>query len=427
MKRPLINSKEGVSMKVCILGVGYIGLPTAGILADKGFNVVGVDVNEEYLNKLINREFRTNERNLIELINKNLDSSSLRFSNKAVKADVFIICTPTPLKDDKSVDLSYLLSALNSILDLIERDNLIIIESTIPPGTTNNIIKPLLEGQGLKVGVDIFLAYCPERVMPTNIIYELTNNSRVIGGSTKKCEDKTKSFYQSFVKGEIITENVDIVELIKIIENSYRDVNIAFANELSLLCSKLNLDVYKVIELANKHPRVNILNPGIGVGGHCLPVDSYFISTVHSDYTKIISISREINDNMPKIITEKIIKILNNFDNPVVALWGLAYKGNSNDIRNSPAVEILNLLRNKNTVVRVFDPVVYNQDMNFGVETLKDANLLMILVNHNEFVEFNYNKYISLMKTKIIFDGVNLIDKSTLDDGIKIIKLFKED
>lgn len=413
-------------MKVCVLGVGYIGLPTAGILANNGFNVVGVDVNKEYLNKLINREFITNEKDLVELINKNLDSNNLHFSNEAVKADVFIICTPTPLKDDKSADLSHLLSALNSILDLVEKDNLIIIESTIPPGTTNNIVKPLLEGQGLKVGDDIFLAYCPERVMPNNIVYELISNSRVIGGSTKKCQDKAKSFYQSFVKGEIITENVDIVELIKLIENSYRDINIAFANELALLCSKLNLDVYKVIELANKHPRVNILKPGIGVGGHCLPVDSYFISTDYSDYTKIITLSRKINDNMPKIITEKVIEILNCYDNPVVALWGLAYKGNSNDIRNSPSTEIFNYLRNENIEVRIFDPVVYNHDLNFGIETLKDANLLMILVNHNEFVEFNYNKYISLMKTKIIFDGVNLIDKSTLDDGIKIIKLFKE-
>lgn len=414
-------------MKVCVLGVGYIGLPTAAILADNGHDVVGVDINEKYLNTLINREFKTKEKDLIILINKNLDNNKLQFSNRVKNADIFIICTPTPLKDNKTADLTYLLAAVNSILALLEKNNLIIIESTIPSGTTKNIIQPLIEGQGLKIGEDVFLAYCPERVMPNNIVFELTNNSRIIGGSTKKCEDKTKSFYQSFVKGEIITENIDIVELVKVIENSFRDVNIAFANELALLCSKLNLDVYKAIELANKHPRVNILNPGIGVGGHCLPIDSYFVSTIHSEFSRMISLSREINDSMPTIIIEKLIEILKDIDSPIVALWGLSYKGNSNDIRNSPSIEILNILKDKNIEVRVFDPVVYNHCLSYGIDTLRDAHLLMILVNHDEFIEFNYNKYISLMETEIIFDGINLFNKKTLDKNIRLIKLLKED
>lgn len=413
-------------MKVCVIGVGYIGLPTGSILAENGFNVVGVDIDGDYLDSLRHKKFKSNEMGLIELINKNMDIGSLRFSISIEKADVFILCTPTPLKADKTVDLSYLLDGLESIVPFLEKDNLVIIESTVPPGTTNNIIKPLIESQGHIVGDDIFLAYCPERVIPNDILVELLYNTRLIGGSTKKCQERAMSFYKHFAKGEIITEFADLVELVKIIENSYRDTNIAFANELALLCNKLDLDVYKAIELANKHPRVKILNPGIGVGGHCLPVDSYFISNNHSDFTKIIKLSRQINDNMSNAVSEKIINLLDNIENPIVAIWGLAYKGNSNDIRNSPAKKIFNTLKEMYLEIRVFEPLVYDDDINVGINSLVDASILIVLVDHKEFIEFDYNKYIPLMKNKLIFDGANVVDRKTIDNDIKIIKLFKE-
>lgn len=414
-------------MKVCVVGVGYIGLPTAALLASHGHKVVGVDINIDYIIELNNRSFYTEEKDLLALISMGMDNKSLSFKESPENADVFIICTPTPLKDDNTPDLSSLINALENVLKYAINNNIIIIESTIPPSTINKVVKPLIESYGFVVGLDIYLAYCPERVLPNNIVYELINNPRIIGGCTEICAEKAEMFYKTFVKGEIYQDNVEIVEMVKLVENSSRDVNIAFSNELAILCSDLGIDPFRVIELANKHPRVNILMPGIGVGGHCLPVDGYFLINNNPSLTTLISLSRAINNNMPSFIGRVILNILEEFTNPCISLWGVSYKGDSSDIRNSPAMEILNILLANNINVKVYDPVVYKHDLNHAIDTLRGSNLLLILVNHNNFYDFDYNKYIPLMKNQILFDCSQVTSNISLDKNIKIFKLFIED
>lgn len=410
-------------MKINIIGVGYIGLPTAAILASSGFKVLGVDINKDYIDSLNNKSFHTKEKNLINLIHEGMDKENLKFNALVDKADVFIICTPTPLKEDKTPDLSFLLKGIESILPFIEKGNLIIIESTIPPGTINNVIKPIVENLGFTIGLDMFLAYCPERVIPNNIIYELINNPRVIGGTTERCSEKAEEIYKSFVKGQIYTDIPEVIELVKLVENSYRDVNISFSNEIALISNRLEIDPYRVIELANKHPRVNILKPGIGVGGHCLPIDSYFIIDKFEDETKMISMARIVNDSMPLIIFEKIKSLLKDCENPTIAVWGASYKGNSDDIRNSPAMDIINLLKSQNYNVKVWDPRVTSYKKVQPLSSLEKADLLLILVDHEEIIQFNYNDVLDLMKKPIIFDGINIIDSTKLSKEILLYKL----
>lgn len=410
-------------MKINIIGVGYIGLPTAAILANNGYNVLGVDINKDHIDNLNNRTFITKEEGLVKLIHEGMDKENLKFSTLVDKANAFIICTPTPLKENKTPDLSLLLKGLYSISSHIEKGNVVIIESTIPPGTINNIIKPIIENLGFIVGEDVFLAYCPERVIPNNIIYELINNPRVIGGVTEKCSQKAQEIYKTFVKGEIYTDIPEVIELVKLVENSYRDVNISFSNEIALVSNKLGVDPYRVIELANKHPRVNILKPGIGVGGHCLPIDSYFIIDNFEDETKVISLARITNDSIPLFIFNKIVRLLKDCENPTIAIWGVTYKGNSDDTRNSPAIEIINLLKGNEYNVNLWDPRVSPYKEIDPLSTIEKADLLMVLVDHKEIIDFNYNDVLYFMRKPIIFDGVNIIDSTKLSKDIVLYKI----
>lgn len=409
-------------MKVSVIGVGFIGLPTAAILANNGFNVVGIDVKVDYIEKLKNRTFTSEEKGLMDLINRAMDNENLCFSTEVQKSDVFILCTPTPVKEDKEADLTFLLQGINGIIPLIEKNNIIIVESTIPPGTINNIVKPLMDKAGYIIGKDIFLAYCPERVIPNNIIYELINTPRIIGGFTKECGDRVKEIYKSFVKSEIYITTPEIVEMVKLIENAYRDVNIAFSNEVAMICSELMIDPYEVITLANKHPRVHALRPGIGVGGHCLPIDSHFLINRFQSNTKLMSAAREINNNMPKIIFSKINNLLQEINMPSITIWGITYKKNTNDIRNSPSLELLNLLKLKYYDIKVWDPKVCNKYISQKT-SLTGSDLLLILVDHDEIVEFNYNDVLHLMRSPVIFDGVNIIDSKLLNENILLYKL----
>lgn len=407
-------------MYISIVGVGYIGLPTATILANSGHNVYGIDINTSLINQLNNRTYSTEEKDLLNYINMSMDNNKLSFMTSIQKSDIFIICTPTPLDENNDPDLNHLFNALDNTLEVIETGNLIIIESTIPPGTIKNKVIPLIEEKGFIIGKDILLAYCPERVIPNNIIYEIINNNRVIGACTENCAVKTKEVYNSFIKGELLIVKPEIAELVKLIENSYRYLNIAFANELAKLCNQLELDPYLVINISNKHPRVNILQPGIGVGGHCLPVDSQFLISQFKDTTELISLSHEINKSMPFFIAERIELLVKDITDPKITIWGISYKGNSSDTRDSPSLKIYNILKEKEFDVEIWDP--YLNDNN-KLLSLHGSNLLMVLVNHDEIMDFEYNIILNYMDTPIIFDGVNVIDPASLNPDITIIKL----
>jgi UDP-N-acetyl-D-mannosaminuronic acid dehydrogenase len=399
-------------MKVCTLGLGYIGLPTSLMLAKHNVEVVGVDVKPEIIELLNAGKATIEEHGLQEILNEVIENNKFHASLSPENADVFIITVPTPNNNDieKSCDLSYVLSAVESVLPFVNKGNVIIIESTIAPRSMDDIIKPLVEKSGLIVGKDVFLAHCPERVLPGQIFYELINNNRIIGGVTPECTESASSVYRIFVKGEIIKTNAKTAEMSKLIENTYRDVNIAFANELAKVCNELEINTLEVIEMANKHPRVNIHTPGPGVGGHCLAVDPYFISAKAPKTANLIKYSRHINSSMPTYVVENVNKIMQQSKGKIITIFGLTYKGNVNDIRESPAMEILEILISEGKYeVRTFDPHISNdfliEDME---ESIKDSDLILILVDHNEFKELDWSKFNS-MATKQIFDTRNIV------------------
>lgn len=415
---------EVLIMKVCVIGVGYIGLPTACILNKKGFHVVGVDINKEYINMIKSGKFSSEEKLLAQLVNSCLANKSFSLKTSPENADVFLLCTPTPLDSNMKPDLSYLTDGLNSILPFIKEGNLIIVESTIPPSTITDLIQPILESRGLKVGVDVFLGHCPERVIPGNIVHELIHNDRIIGGCTEKCGEVIGNFYSKFVEGEVFITSSHVAEMVKLVENIYRDVNIALVNEIALICNFLSIDLYEVINLANKHPRVQLLNPGIGVGGHCLPVDSYFLIDKVPDLSKLIQISRSINNDIPPLIADKLERLIRSLNLSNIGIWGITYKGNTDDIRNSPSLKIGQILLEKGFNIKLYDPLVKSINSNYHkYASILGSDILLLLVNHNDFVEEDYNMITKLMRTPVIFDATNIIDGSTLSKEVILYNL----
>lgn len=408
---------------ICVLGLGYIGLPTSVMLAQKGYKIIGIDTNENVINSIKNGEALILEPYLATILNELIAKESIILKSTPTECDAFIVCVPTPLQSNKTCDLSCVLSAVDSITPKIKKGDIIIIESTIPPTTTKNIIKPLLEKTGLIVGKDIYLAFCPERVLPGNIMREIANNSRIIGGITNECAYRALQIYSSFVKGEIILTDTDTAEMTKLIENVYRDVNIALSNELTKICNKLGINVLHAIELANKHPRVNLLNPGPGVGGHCIPIDPYFIIEKAPELSAIISIARETNLSMPHFIVLKINEILKDILKPKIAVWGIAYKGNTDDIRQSPALEIIERLRELDYNIKIYDPVVKNKSIETSTmeESIRGADMILILADHKEFKSLDYVKIAKQMKKPLIFDTKNIIDTKYYDSEAIVI------
>lgn len=376
-----------MNKKVVVMGIGYVGLPLAIMLARKGYTVVGVDTNKEIVNSLNEGKsisLSLNEPKLQEILHDKKVRENLTASEKVCDADIFIVSVPTPLhKRKKEADLSYVVSAVKSILPYLKKGNLIIIESTIPPLTTREIIKPLIENAtNLIVGKDVFLAHCPERILPGDVFYEIVHNDRVIGGIDEKSSLMAKDVYVSFVEGEIcITDDVT-AELVKLMENTYRDVDIALANEFSLIAETLGVDINKAIEVANKHPRVNILSPGIGVGGHCLPVDPWFITEVDPKNSVIIQTARRINDEMPYKTATKIRKAVAKISSPKIIALGITYKPNVHDLRESPALKVIDLLREEGYNIEVYDPLAEGYISGSIKELAKDGDCLVVLVEH---------------------------------------------
>ncbi|MBD3164414.1 nucleotide sugar dehydrogenase [Candidatus Woesearchaeota archaeon] len=400
--------------KICVLGLGYIGLPIASLFATYGLKVTGVDIDKENIESIRKGKALASEPDLNIMTAAALKSGNLITSNKPTEADVFIIAVPTPKCNDNSCDLASVIHASESIVTYLNRDNLVILESTVPPGTTEEVVKPILEKSGLHAGKDFYLAHCPEKVLPGKILFELVQNERVFGGIDKKSFEETKKLYSTFVKGKIYGTNLKTAEFIKLIENSYRDVNIAFANELAKICRKLDMDIWESIWFANRHPRVNIHNPGPGVGGHCIAIDPWFIVNKAHELSKLITLARKINDSMPSYVVSIVSEAIKGIENPTISVLGAAYKAEIEDPRNSPAREIINLLKKMNFNVKVYDPYVKNFEYAFEPNidaALKDSSCIIIVTDHNIFKEMSPERAARLVKDKILIDTRNCTDR----------------
>ncbi len=397
-------------MKICVVGLGYIGLPTATLAASVGHEVVGVDTNESIVEAVNSAAPHIRgETGLDELVKQVVETGNLVASSTMVEADVFLVAVPTPITETKKADLSYVIAASESVAPFLRKGNLFVVESTIPPGCTKELIIPILEKCGLQAGTDFSVAHCPERVIPGNILYELVNNDRVIGGMDALSAQRAKEFYSTFVKGDIFTTGLIEAELTKLAENAYRDVNIAFANELALICETLGINVWEVIRLANRHPRVNILKPGPGVGGHCIAVDPWFLVEKCPRETRLIAAARHVNDDRPEriaaMVQAEITKL--NLDKATVACLGLTYKADVDDMRGSPSVAVIASLIRKGYEVRVCDPYACEESLYKCVpihEAVKGADALVLLVDHKEYRELDLEQVRKLMRHDIIID-----------------------
>lgn len=411
MEELLKRAKEK-DLTITILGMGYIGLPTAIAFAKAGFTVKGFDVNKKVIETLKAGHIHIVEPSLQEAFEEALKSGRLIPTDKLEKSDVFIISVPTPFKknhEEKIADLSYVESAASEVATVLEENNLVILESTVPPMTTK-LMTDILERESGILRDKFMSVHCPERVLPGRILYELEHNDRIIGAERREAGEYTKVIYDAMVKEGTCYITDDITaEMCKLVENTFRDVNIAFANELSVICDKLGIDVFELIKLANKHPRVNILTPGAGVGGHCLAVDPWFIVEKFPKEANVIREARLINDFKPRFIVNKVDEILKGNKNLMVGVLGLAYKPDIDDLRESPAMEIAEILRDKGYKVVACEPNVDSKEVNnFELysfdEILEKADYLVLAQGHKEFKE-----KIEVLRSKKIYDCLGLL------------------
>ena len=394
-----------------VIGLGYIGLPTALMLAAHGQEVVGTDLSEEVVSALSKGTVSLMEDGIEQLYYRAV-SGGIRFSTEYQRADVYIISVPTPyIQETKCVDASYVESAVKTVLDVCPRGAILVIESTISPGTIDKQIRPLIEKSGFSVGEDIFLVHAPERIIPGNMLYELEHNNRTVGADQKEIGIRVKEIYASFCKGEITLTDIRTAEMTKVVENTFRAVNIAFANELAKICRKNGLDVYEVINICNKHPRVNILQPGPGVGGHCISVDPWFLVGDYPQIATVTAAAMHMNAEMPKFVLKRIRKIMRQHgmeDITRVGLYGLAYKANVDDCRESPGLQLQQVVNDFCAMTLVsYDPYVNRTllpNQQFDLNTfLNQVDLVVILVGHDEI-----RQNAAALQGKIVLDCCNL-------------------
>lgn len=377
--------------KVCIIGLGYIGLPTAALLANRGYEIHGVDVVQSTVDIINEGRIHIVEPDLDTFVHAAVNSGNLKADTKPANADVFIIAVPTPFHEGFVPNVDYVVSATKSIAPYVQDGNIVILESTSPVGTTE-----LVENTLKEAGIDtskLFVAHCPERVLPGHIMRELVENDRIVGGLTQAATDATVEFYKTFVQGQVLSTDARTAEMAKLTENSFRDVNIAFANELSILCDKFGIDVWELISLTNRHPRVNVLQPGAGVGGHCIAVDPWFIVYAGGSDAKIIRTAREVNTYKTEWAIEKIKNAALTFENKngrkaKVACMGLAFKPNIDDLRESPALHITKLLKNDGFQILAVEPNITTHkslEITNYEDAIKNADVIVYLVAHNEF------------------------------------------
>lgn len=408
---------------LCVIGMGYIGLPTASIFASNGIHVTGMDINADIIEGLKAGKLHIFEPGLRGLVMDAISSGRLVISTEVCPADAFIIAVPTPFYEDKRADLRAVISATESILPHLKKGNLVILESTSPPRTTVDIVAPILEESGLKSGQDFMLAYSPERVLPGRILRELVDNARVIGGFDSSSAKAGRDLYRKIVKGDIVLTDATTAEMVKLMENTSRDINIAIANEFSRLAQKFNVDIWEAIEIANLHPRVEILGPGLGVGGHCISVDPWFLVEAAPETTELIKTAREINDGQPEFITGLIEKAAVGLTGKTVALLGLAYKPNVDDIRESPAIHLAHNLSARGAVVVAYEP--YKEDAGLpeidqvgSLEAaLIDADIIVLAVGHEQFKDLDPVVIHQKTKASLVFDAVNGWDKGAWENA----------
>ena len=394
-----------------VVGLGYIGLPTALMFASHGVEVVGTDYNKELVDTLNAGRTTFEEEGLDDLFQDAL-KAGIKFSTEYQKTDMYIVAVPTPYDaDSKKIDACYVVSAVKSVMAVCPKGATVVIESTVSPGTIDRYVRPVIEENGFKLGEDLNLVHAPERIIPGNMVYELEYNSRTIGADDKAIGEKVKDCYASFCKGEIVVTDIRTAEMTKVVENTFRDINIAFANELVKICRSDNMDVYEIIRIANKHPRVNILSPGPGVGGHCISVDPWFLVGDYPGLANIIKMARNINDSMPAFVLERIHTIMKENgikDVSKVGFYGLTYKENVDDVRESPTLQMLECMeKHLATGVKVYDPfikkdMVDNQYHDLDA-FLNDVELVVLRVAHDEIKE-NMDK----LQGKVILDTRNI-------------------
>lgn len=399
---------------ICVIGLGYIGLPTASTFAAHGINVLGVDVNPNILEILQQGDLHIVEPGLRPLFQEALQNKKLTFSNKPAEAQAFLIAVPTPFKDGKLADMRYVVSAAESIVPWLRQGNLVVLESTSPPRTTIDLVQPILEKTGLKAGEDFYLAYSPERVLPGQILRELVENARVIGGINKISAQAGCDLYKIFVRGEIVQTDATTAEMVKLMENTYRDINIAIANEFSRLADRFGIDVWEAISIANRHPRVKILNPGPGVGGHCISVDPWFLVEAAPDITSLVLTARKVNDTQPEYVVDWIEKKAGNVKGKKVAALGLSYKPNVDDFRESPAVEVTKMLQERGATVLAHDPYAGHANID-GITLVNDiadlvgkVDIVMTLVAHDQFMRLTPAIWAKSDTPPLVFDTVNI-------------------
>jgi UDP-N-acetyl-D-mannosaminuronic acid dehydrogenase len=409
--------------KICVLGLGYFGLPTASTFATHGLKVLGVDVNPRVVETLSKGEIHIHEPGLDHVVNAAITSGNLTVSSQPEEADVFLIAVPTPFHEGqfgefegrkyRLADMSAVISATEAILPYLRKGNLVILESTSPPRTTIDLVAPILERSNLKAGSDFFLCYSPERVLPGQILRELIENARVVGGITPESAKAGRDIYETFVKGEIIETDATTAEMVKLMENTTRDVNIAIANEFSRLAEKFGVDVWEAIRLANLHPRINILSPGPGVGGHCIGVDPWFLVETAPELTSLIYNARKVNDEQPHFVVGKVREALGGLKNKQIAVLGLAYKPDVDDLRESPAIKVVNLLQSEGARITAWEPFkldakLKNIEMGSSLEnTISNSDGVLLLVKHTEFISIQPEAIAKLTKSRIVIDAVN--------------------
>ena len=403
--------------RICLLGLGYIGLPTGCMFALAGKIVIGVDPSPR-----VHAALRAGEASIVEpelqtLVAAAVNSGRLRIETRPAPADAFIIAVPTPLDPfTNRADLSYVEQAAHDIVPLLRRGNLVVLESTVPPGTTRDVLAPILAESGLEPGRDICVAHCPERVLPGRILVELEQNDRLAGGLTPACAERAAELYTAFVKGSIMRTDATTAEMVKVMENTFRDVNVALANEFALIAERIGVDVWEAIRLANHHPRVNVLRPGPGVGGHCVAVDPWFLVGAAPEAARLIRASREVNDAMPQHVLDRLARLA--APPAPVALLGVAYKAEVDDVRESPALRVAELAVERGYAVRLCDPHVKADTLGLPApllpieQALRDAEALVLLVDHRAFEDLDLDLAAALVRHKRVLDARNAVDRA---------------